>query len=52
MVYRLPMKGISAVLLVSQNEGPKWIKALVSSFTVMNQGTQNDIGSLVLSEEK
>lgn len=43
------MKGISTVLLVSQNEGPKWINALVSFFTAMDQGTQNDMGALLCS---
>lgn len=43
------MKGISTVLLVSPNEGPEWINALVSSFTAMNRGAQNDMGTFMWS---
>lgn len=52
VVYPLPIKIIFTTFLVSQNEGPQWIDALVSCFSVMNGGSQNDGNTRVTTEEK
>lgn len=52
VAYRLLFKIIFTILLVSQNEGPQWIDALVSCFSVMNEGSHNEMETLVTAEEK
>lgn len=52
IAYLLLIKIIFAVLLVSQNEGPQWIYGLVSCVSVMKEGSQNNMETLMAAEEK